>query len=190
MNTPTHMLVAAALFSKPAARNRNIAVLSGAVLPDLSIFVLYAWGKFIDGQSSWQIWRETYWSEPWQTLGAISNSFPIWGLVLGGAIAFRVWWLALLAGAALMHLALDFPVHAGDAHRHFWPLTDWRFHSPFSYWDNRHYGDVVAILEVALGAALTLILWLRFSGLWVRAMLALSFTLYAAVPLYFWATLG
>lgn len=74
---------------------------------------------------------------------------------------------------ALLHIALDAPVHASDAYRHFWPLSDWRFFSPLSYWETLHHAQWVALFEAALVALCTFMLWRRFKALWVRGMLAL-----------------
>ena len=99
-------------------------------------------------------------------------------------------WVALFALAALVHLAGDLPLHADDAHRHFWPLTDWRFHSPVSYWDRAHHGGVFSVIEAALGVVLCVMLWSRFHAAWVRALLVLAATVYVGVPLYFTLALG
>ena len=98
--------------------------------------------------------------------------------------------LALFALAALAHLAADLPVHADDAHRHFWPLTDWRFHSPISYWDRDHHGGLASMAEAVLGVVLCVVLWRRFGVAWVRVLLALAALTYVAVPLYFTLVLG
>ncbi|MEM7777673.1 MAG: cobalamin biosynthesis protein CobQ [Pseudomonadota bacterium] len=190
MNTATHMLVASAALARRGAPARNSLALAGALLPDLSIFTLYFWGRLIDGQSSAQIWRITYWSEPWQTFSAVSNSIPLWASISLIGLATRSGWIAVLGMAGLLHVLLDFPVHNDDAHRHFWPLSDWRFISPLSYWDNDHHGREVAIAEMAFGAILIGVLGWRFTAVWARTFLALAFLSYAAVPIYFWATLG
>ena len=31
---------------------------------------------------------------------------------------------------------------------HFWPITDWKFHSPVSYWDTGRGGDIVGLVEL------------------------------------------
>ena len=72
----------------------------------------------------------------------------------------------------MLHLLLDFPLHNDDARAHFWPLTMWKFESPLSYWDRDHYGGVVAPLEAILALALCVILWLRFTRLWPRFVIA------------------
>ena len=183
------MLAAAAVLSKPDNRLRNTAVLFGALLPDLSIFVLFGWAR-LQGIPQWEIWRELYWQEPWQTMSAISNSFPIWFAVLAVAVALRSKIVMVLAGAVLIHLALDFPVHADDAHKHFWPLTDWRFHSPLSYWDTDHHSQYVMLGELGLCLISIAVLWRRFSGLVVRSALLTALISLALVPLFFWLTLG
>ena len=68
------MLVAAAMLTKRGKTKRNWAVLTGALLPDVSIFVLVAWARMIENIPHHQIWRVTYWQEPWQTLGAGAES--------------------------------------------------------------------------------------------------------------------
>jgi hypothetical protein len=95
-----------------------------------------------------------------------------------------------LACAVLVHLSLDFPFHAADAHKHFWPLTDWRFHSPLSYWNDHHHARWVGVLELGLVLISMAVLWQRFHSRWVRAALLAGLTSLAAVPMFFWWTLG
>lgn len=190
MNTPTHLLVGAAAFARPGQRRINTATLAGALIPDLSIFVLYLWSRVVEGEPAWRVWRVIYWSEPWQTISAISNSAPLWAFFTAAGLVARVPWIAVLGGAALLHVTLDFPVHSQDAHQHFWPLSEWRFNSPISYWDDANFGSYVAILEVALCLSLILVLIRRFPAPWVRVALGLALVSYAAVPAYFWLTLG
>lgn len=98
--------------------------------------------------------------------------------------------LALFSLGAISHLIGDFPVHAADAHPHFWPFTDWRFHSPISYWDREHHGDVFSFFEAALGIFLALILWRRYQAKKLRALTLIAVLSYLAVPAYFLLTLG
>lgn len=189
MNTPTHMLAAAALLSRKRQPGRNTAVLLGAIVPDLSIFVLFGWAR-ANGIPQHEIWTSLYWQEPWQTISAISNSFPIWSLLLVIGLATRQHLVTVLAAAVLIHLALDFPVHASDAHKHFWPLTDWRFHSPLSYWDTNHHSRIVMLAELMLCIACIAVLGRRHDGWIVRSMLGLALVSLGLVPLFFWLTLG
>jgi len=193
MMTQTHLLIATALFAKPGQKRRNRAIIAGALIPDASIFILFAYAS-LTGIPGSTLWNHTYWTEPWQSLGMIGNSAPLYlvflaiSLWLAAPQDARPRWQslpALFCLAALAHLATDFPVHHDDAHIHFWPLSQWRFHSPISYWDVDHYGNIFAIFEALLGIALMALLFRRFKTLWVRICLALGAALYLAVPLFF-----
>ncbi|MBV6656330.1 MAG: hypothetical protein KI785_01040 [Devosiaceae bacterium] len=195
MNTQTHLLVAAALFAKPDKPKRNTALIIGALLPDLAIFILFGWAV-VTGVPQSELWGRIYFSEPMLTFTAIGNSAPLYGAValLGwawarartGASLPELPVLTILGLAALTHLAGDLPVHVDDAHPHFWPLTDWRFRSPVSYWDVNHYGRAFSVFEAALGVALTVLLFRRFKTLRVRIILGLCFAAYIIVPLFWW----
>lgn len=198
MMTQTHLLAGAALFARPGASLRNTAVIIGSLIPDAAIYTLFIWSK-VAGIPESEVWREIYWQEPWQTWTAAGNSFPLIALIgLAGvtalrvpALSFRIGLFALFfALAAFVHIALDFPVHNADAHRHFWPITDWKFYSPVSYWNPQHYGDVFSVLEAFMGVALALVIFRRFKALWLRALLILVCLAYIAVPVYFTLVLG
>lgn len=195
MMSQTHVLLSAAAFTKPGAPVRNCAALLGAVLPDASIYVMLGIMRF-QGVEQRRIWGEIYWQEPWQFFSAVSNSVPLFlsvfvlGLVLQRfaktpALEFTSVFLAGLGLSALLHLAFDFPVHADDAHRHFWPITDWQFFSPLSYWDSRHFGEYVRLFEGLIGIAVSIILLRRFKQLWVRIAVGLALASYLLVPAFF-----
>ena len=191
MNTPTHMLVAVAAFARPGQPRVNAAALIGGVFPDLAIYALWAYSKAA-GIPEHVVWREMYWQFPWKTLAAAGHSIPIFGgllaaLALAGAFrdGSRLWPFAVFCMAILLHIALDFPVHVDDAHPHFWPLTNWAFHSPLSYWDHHHYGNWVSMFEVAMALVLAAIVWRRFTSPWVRVTLGVAASTYILVPLYF-----
>ena len=192
MNTQTHLLAAAALLARPGQPRRNAAILVGAFLPDLSIYALFVWSR-LAAIPQREVWDAIYWSDHWQTASAVCNSAPLWlavlavGLVLHRGSAARPGpglVLAVLAGAALLHLALDAPVHVEDAHRHLWPLSDYRFRSVVSYWNPEHFGRWMSAAEAVLGLALCAVLWARFKAWWVRGLLAVCVVAYVAVPAY------
>ena len=171
MNTPAHLIIGLAAFGKPGAPRVTAAALVGALIPDLSLYLL-AGGALGLGIPAERVFGELYFSDAWQTVFAIDNSVFVWGAVLAlGLWAGRTWILAL-AGAGLLHLALDFPLHAGDGRAHFWPLSRWVFDSPVSYWDVRHHAGVIGPLEIALSLGLAVWLAMRFTGWKMRAGLA------------------
>lgn len=189
MNTQTHLLFASALLGRRATRGEQAAILAGAFLPDLSIFALAGWAA-ATGLPQEEVWGTAYWSGPWQLASMASNSAPLWGALLGAGLLVRRRWLVLLAGAGLLHLACDLPLHAEDAHAHFWPVTTWRFRSPVSYWDPAHHGRAASVAEAALGLTLSAVLWRRHRARLVRTALVLCALAYLAVPAYWLWRLG
>ena len=97
----------------------------------------------------------------------------LWGIGLGVAMAARSAWAFALCGAALLHLGLDFLMHHDDGRAHFWPLSDWIFQSPVSYWDPRHYGSLVGPIEIAVSLVCFGVLWRRYVGKAMRGLIAI-----------------
>lgn len=86
----------------------------------------------------------------------------------------------IVAASMLLHVAVDLPLHGEDAHRHFYPLSDWRFVSPVSYWDPARYGRIVAPFELLLVAILSALIYRRVRTPAGRVALILANLLYLA----------
>ncbi len=181
MNTPTHILIGAGAFARPGRPTVVAAALLGGAAPDLSLFAMVGWERLIEGRSMREIFDHTYYDPIWQTVFAIDNSAPLYALLIGVALLARAPALAAFAGAAILHVLVDLPLHAGDGRPHFWPFSAWVFHSPVSYWDRAHYGGAVAAAESALVVALAALLWRRFTDWRARAILALVAALQVAI---------
>ena len=157
----------------------------GSLLPDVVIYLWAPYQMFIKGESGRRIWDELYFEAPMQNAIALFNSIPIYAVlaVIGFFARGKLWGKCLLvfALAALIHMATDLPVHGHDAYRHFWPLSDWRFYSPFSYWEADHHAGWVSLVETALAFASIFILWRRFPKLWVKIVLGLLTAAYIAL---------
>ncbi|MEM6759398.1 MAG: cobalamin biosynthesis protein CobQ [Pseudomonadota bacterium] len=166
MNTPAHLLIGAACFGRPAETKVLGAAFLGALLPDLSLYVLAGTSLFVLGLSPQRVFNELYFSDLWQTIFAVDNSFIVWGLLLALAVWRQSRWAVALTGAALLHLALDFPLHHDDGRPHFWPMSSWVFESPVSYWDVNHGASWAAPVEAVLAVAAAVMLWLRRVPLW------------------------
>ena len=135
------------------------------------------------------------WSKTWMKLLlvlALASIIHVYALL--ALIGFLIWaktWGKLLlffALAALTHMATDFPVHADDAYRHFWPISDWRYYSKFSYWDGDYHAVWVSRFESVLALGCIAILWQRFSRHIVKivlGLLTLFYILILAAPLFF-----
>lgn len=89
----------------------------------------------------------------------------LWGIAFALGAMARSPVMVALCGAALLHLGFDFLLHNDDGRAHFWPLSNWIFQSPVSYWDPDHYGNIAGAIEVALSLLCCGILWRRFTGL-------------------------
>ncbi len=178
MNTPAHLIFGAAAFGRPGAPAVTAAALAGALAPDLSLYLMAGWALYVAQVPAQVVFDEMYFSPAWQRIFAVDNSFILWGLLFVLSLARGGAALRAFAAAGLLHLAFDFPLHNDDARRHFWPLSDWVFASPLSYWDRRHYGDMVGAAEIAACVILTGLLVSRFRALAARlglvALLALE----------------
>ena len=150
MNTPGHYILNLALLGKTIAPQQNLAIAIGAILPDLPIFVFYFVAKFVYKMPESKIWSEAYYEPFWHNTVALFHSIPL--ALVGIAVCYVLGWqVGIVLGISMIcHSLLDLPVHHDDAHRHFFPLSNYRFTSPFSYWDTNHYGRIVAFVEMAL----------------------------------------
>jgi hypothetical protein len=187
VNSPTHTLLALALLSKHCDKKRNRAVIFGSILPDAAIYLWAPYQSFVNGVSGEKLWRELYFAEPMQNLIAYFNSIPIYAAlaVLGYAMRRKMWGKLTLffALAALIHMATDLPVHNHDAYRHFWPFSDWRFISPFSYYEAEHHAGWVSFIETAIALISIIVIWRRFPKLWVKIVLGILAALYLMMPI-------
>ncbi|MEO0938621.1 MAG: cobalamin biosynthesis protein CobQ [Pseudomonadota bacterium] len=171
MNTPAHLLIGGAVAGRRTPRLVAWAMLGG-LLPDLSLYVLAGVSLFVLRIPPTIVFDELYFSPAWQTVFAIDNSLLVWGLALALALWTRRAGAIALCLAALLHILLDLPLHAGDGRAHFWPLSDWVYDSPFSYWDRAHGAARIAPIEALFSGLAAVWLW-SVRG-WVRwAALAL-----------------
>lgn len=180
MNTPSHSVVNLAVLM-PLAPTAALPIFLGSVLPDLPILVLYIWAKGIQRQSEQQIWGETYWQPFWQRFTHGFHSIPL--ALLGAGLAYQLHQTAFmfLCFSAVLHSLGDLPVHHDDAHRHFLPLTSYRFLSPLSYWDRRYHARWVALGERLLVAVTTFAVFPQFESWGVRGLLI-------AINLLYWSS--
>ena len=157
-----------AAFGRPGRPGLAVSAAAGAFAPDASLYGMAAVSLFVLEIPAETVFRDLYYSAAWQQVFAIDNSIFLWCALLALAVWRRWSLLFAFAGAGLLHLALDFPLHNDDARMHFWPVTAWVFESPVSYWDSRHWGDFVWPLELGASLALCAVLFTRFRSWAVR----------------------
>lgn len=160
MNTPSHMLLGAAVFARPMAPTVLVAALLGGLAPDVPMFVMVFWSTRLLGIPEHEVFGQLYFSDVWQATFAIDHGFFVWGSLFGLAVWRGSILLRAFAGSGVLHAFADFLTHHDDARRQFWPLTDWEFRSPISYWDTRFYGSIFTLFEFGLVLVLTcFLLW-------------------------------
>lgn len=190
MNSPTHTVLALALLSKPGQPLRNWAIAIGSLIPDIAIYIWAPWQMWVNDVTGRKLWRELYFENTMQAIIAPPNSIPLFTVlaVIGLWQRAHKWGLALfmLSLAALLHIATDIPVHSHDAYRHFWPLSDWRFHSPLSYWQESRGGRWISLIECGIGLACSTILWRRHPHRWTKFTLSLIALAYIGLLLKMW----
>jgi hypothetical protein len=186
MNTPSHLIITAALRKRLAGRIAipRGAFLLGSVLPDLPLFFLVIgsqiYFRYLAGANSPHLTEQTfdylYFNNPWWIASHNVLHSPTLLLIVLGAlwgardlVGTRRHWCFWFVLGCLLHTALDIPTHVDDGPVVFFPF-DWsyRFHSPISYWDPRHYGRQFTVFEAGLDLLLLGYLWLRPLWRWAK----------------------
>lgn len=150
VHLPTHALVNLTALEHWTPPESRSAVLLGALMPDLPVLIFYFVCRFGLGFSDERIWQDIYYRDQWFNLFASFHSIPLTGTLLALGVGIGSHTLALFGASMLLHNLADLPLHAKDAHRHFYPLSNYRFKSPISYWNPTHWGRVTAAFESLL----------------------------------------
>jgi len=166
MNTQTHALMGAALLGAAGDHGLTSMAILGGVLPDLPAILLVVHARWIERLEFREIFGTLYFSRRWQTILAPWHSLPLWLFALATAFRLQSPYLVAFAASGLIHIAIDFFVHVDDAHRHVWPVSNWRFRSPVSYWDRNYFGLVFQPFELMLATTFTALLLLRATETW------------------------
>ncbi|MDP5361563.1 MAG: cobalamin biosynthesis protein CobQ [Paracoccaceae bacterium] len=189
MNTPAHLIFGLTAFGKAQRPAVTAAAFAGALIPDLSLYLLAGWHLQVLGTAPSIVFGQLYFSDAWQSIFRIDNSIILWGIGLALGAMFRSPVTLALCGAALLHLGFDFLLHNDDGRAHFWPLSNWVFQSPVSYWDPDHYGNLAGSIEVAASVLCCGVLWRRYKGRWMRGLIValglLEFTPFIIFALMF-----
>ena len=152
MQTPAHIAASLILWPRETRWVDASAIAAGAVLPDISMFFFYGYQKAVGATES-DIWGSLYFEDHWQYFFDVFNSIPIAVVLFFIFVRLNIRWAKLLTASACLHMLCDLPVHHDDGHRHFLPLSNWRFESPVSYWDPEHFGLIFAAFELTFAIA-------------------------------------
>ena len=209
MTTPGHAALNLLVLGR--SERNALPVVLGAVAPDAPMLVFYIWERLVRGISEGRIWSERYFDPGWQVVFDIPSSIPLLALALGLVVLFGRRTAspglgpesgvasglrgglrtapALFVASMILHALGDLPLHREDAHRHFFPFSDWRFTSPVSYWDPEHYGGYAALAEVVLVLAVSVFLFRRYRGRgrWIVAGVGGIYALFIGFALLMWS---
>lgn len=183
MNTPSHVIINLVILGRQKTADYSFPIIIGSLLPDIAIFWFYFWTKWIKKIPESRIWSEVYFSSSWQNIFAIPNSIVLCLIGVGIAHYWQKPFWKIMFISMIVHCLFDLVVHNNDAHRHFFPVSNYRFISPISYWDKKHYGKWVALAELLLVLGCSYSLYLNVNMWWVRFLLLGSGGLYSI--LYF-----
>ncbi|WP_166415980.1 cobalamin biosynthesis protein CobQ [Cochlodiniinecator piscidefendens] len=174
MNTPAHLILGAAFFGKREQVAITTAAVLGGLAPDLSLYLMAGWSLLVMQISPAIVFDEWYFSDAWQQVFAIDNSFILWGIALVIGLWRRSAVLIAFTAAALLHLFTDFLLHHEDARMQFWPLSDWVFRSPVSYWDPSRYGNIFAPIEIIVALIACVVMWKRHPSMLAKVLISIA----------------
>lgn len=174
MNTPAHLILGLAACSRRSKPGSGRWAALGSLIPDLSLYLMAGIALLVMQIPAEQVFGELYYSAWWQAVFSVDNSAVLWGLVLLVALKLKSVPLIAVSSAALLHIALDFPLHHDDGRAHFWPVSEWVFQSPFSYWDSNHHASIIAPLGIIVVLISAVVLWRRWSDWRRRAVVVLA----------------
>lgn len=174
MQTPSHMVIAAAVAKGIAPVPVSTAVLLGSVAPDLPLITLSIFGglyytqiKKMPAKEAASLMFDTLFfkNKVWIALHNTLHSpllliallVPLFFLIPLSGIALGLFWFLL---SCLLHTAIDIPTHHNDGPLLFFPL-EWqtRFESPISYWDTKRGAKAFMVFEFALVLVLLIYLF-------------------------------
>jgi hypothetical protein len=154
----------------------------GAVLPDLPYCIVFGMSAVERGpraiadmrvwESLWRSWPvcALHSFVPWAVVSLLYLSALRWMSTRGSRRArggvrptpFASNLAALLAGWG-SHIVVDMLTHRSDGYPIFWPLTDYRFPTPVSYWEPAYHGRLFAVVcDGAMVTVLSWLIWQRF----------------------------
>ncbi|MBI2061910.1 MAG: hypothetical protein HYT87_19395 [Nitrospirae bacterium] len=126
--------------------------MAGSILPDAPYVIPLLAGGVTGALDVWAHW----WNHP---VTRILHSYPIVGATLILSLLLKRRRTAFLLGGILLHAFFDMWTHVSDAYPVFYPFSEFRFPTPFSYWEKAHHAPALRIVNGLLVAAAALYLW-------------------------------
>jgi len=149
------------LKGRGAAPSWMLAV--GSFAPDIPLVLLTVWFFWDRGEITFGRGYDDYYfrNSLWIAAHNLFHSPPpiLLGVYLGRRFGWKkFFWFWVGCG---FHSVIDIATHYHDGPLLLWPFDwEWRFLSPISYWDPRHYGRIAAPIEHLLD--LSVLVWLGY----------------------------
>lgn len=190
MITPSHIIYSWALAKKTEASEledntsprRTLAFVLGALFPDTPTYLFFIVCGLILGYSGQEMWGDMYFNSGWSIPITLTHSFILWPILIATASYFGWRFIGWFSMSAFFHSAVDFFVHTDDAYRHFYPFSNWKFHSPISYYNPTEFGQYVSAFDSLLVLVLIVFLYYRYRHTvahWPRYLLIALGVLYS-----------
>ena len=185
MTTHSHAILNIALLSKRGKPYLHSYACLGAVIPDIPIFIFFAVETFIFQTSQREMWGARYFMEAWQNFFDVFNAVPLILILLGiGYYLMHSERVTVVAWSMLIHCTFDFLTHHDDGHHHLFPLSDFIFASPISYWDSNHHAGIFRVVECVVILAASIYLFPRLKTRFGRGVLVIINVLFLASFLF------
>lgn len=184
MLTPGHAILNCAILSETRKKAPFTPIIWGAIVPDLSMLFFFLWNRFVLGIPSKIIFGTLYFTPEWMAFFDVFHSFPLIGAALVISRIKKLRRTTYFFASMFLHSLFDLPLHNSDAHRHFFPLSLYKFNSPFSYWDPKHYGSIMTIVELILVVILSIRLWPKVHSRVGHGLIVLVNILYITSALF------
>lgn len=157
-----------------AGRAAGIAGAVGAAFPDIPSFVATAYYigpvYLTDGWSSMDseaVLDAIYFTGPFGSTGsALHSALP----VVAFLVLYRVFRLGRRDTRKILlwfllgwlgHTVVDFLTHVDDARPLFWPVSDWLWSSPVSYYNSDYYGREFSLIVNGLAFTIIVLLLIK-----------------------------
>lgn len=187
MNSNVHILWGGALFGKKGNPRISWSAVAGAIAPDLVMYILIAMA-LISGQTFTQIFSVSYFTPAWHIPINLTNSIWLYGPVLLWGFWKRQPATIAFSASAFLHLITDFFLHREDGHAYFYPLSDYIFISPLSYWEQAYFALEVSAVILVLSFVLFALVMVKHKNLWARlgygVLLALEVVFFASFVIF------
>ena len=175
MNTQAHLIINLFLLKKFWKEDKpNLKyIFWGSLLPDIPMFIFWVIMSLL-GTSQTLIFGYYYFTPEWQVFFNIFNSFLITLILFLLFLKLRNLNWMLFSISMFIHQAFDFLLHRQDAHAHFFPLTNWKFISPISYWERDYYGGIFGIIETITAVICAIYIFKELESKWSKLFLILG----------------